>query len=81
MQEIFGLGNKYHPSKKGIKNFKKILNTAKKIKNYHTSFVYLNFNETYLFYDLCGQLKNFKRLSLVVRVNVVLNTTVVVDSD
>lgn len=43
MQEIFGLGHKYHPSKKEIGDFKKILNTAKdKIKNYFKTLVYLN---------------------------------------
>lgn len=46
MQEIVGLGHKYHPSKKETGDFKKILNTAKKIKNYHINFVYLTFERS-----------------------------------
>ena len=60
MQEIFGLGYKYHPSKKEIQDLKKILNTAKKIKNYHISFVYSTFENTFLFYYLCNKFKNSK---------------------
>ena len=57
MQEIFGLGNKYHPSKKRDRRLKKkkIVNTAKKIKNYHISFVYLTFEQSLLFYYLCNK--------------------------
>lgn len=60
MQEIFGLGYKYHPSKKEIGDLKKILNTAKKIKNYHISFVYLTFEQSLIFYYLCNKFKNSK---------------------
>lgn len=60
MQEIFGLGYKYHSSKKEIGDLKKILNTAKKIKNYHISFVYLTFEQSLLFYYLCNKFKNSK---------------------
>ena len=61
MQEIFGLGHKYHPSKKEIGDLKKkILNTAKKLKNYHISFVYLTFEQSLRFYYLCNKFKNSK---------------------
>ena len=60
MQEIVGLGHKYHPSKKETGDLKKILNTAKKIKNYHINFVYLTFEQSLLFYYLCNKFKNSK---------------------
>lgn len=43
MQEIFGLGYKYHPSKKEIGDLKKILNTAKKNKELSYKLCLFNF--------------------------------------